>query len=732
MTILLLRGAGLRARKFLAKLLDGRARRLELRGGVVSTPRLLEKFGLRLFRPRLGIRELAHVRVQLRVLLGDFRVDVRARLGDGGVRRREIRLVLCARRVAFGVERVDSLVKRRRRRVLLGERGEVRGGGVCLSASAVASAASSDAVSVAAPDLRPSDSAASRRTSSSEDVSIFSRSARAVSAASRASDASASRSRSSARSAAASSVSAAAAAARSSATVLNAARSRFAASALAFALAIASSHAALRLRDGALGGLLLPLESGGEIRRGCDGVVETRDFHFERRASRLRSPRVPSPSTPRPRRLASPSISTPRAPRRAPPRAPSLPARRRRNARTPLHPSSLAPSRASPRRRPSSPRRLPSSPRRRPSSLPRFPSSPRRRPSSPHQPPSSPRQLPSSPHQPPSSPRRLPSSPRQLPSSPHQRPSSPHQPPSSPHQPPRRCASDSPRRRLGETLPARRAPPSPPRARRSFSSSRAVASTRVAASSPRSRASSACSRRSRSRPPSARSRPSAAEAGAAGAWGVVGDASTSADDGFCRSRGRRMRCARMGTGTEGRRRRGRARRRCPLARLRSSSESFCPASNAFSAALVESRGVDVRIVIARAAVGRVPENGGEARLETFLVLASGRVGRVGAPGGGRRGVRPGGQLLSQRRALGLLLALVLFQAFLAALEVPRLAVHGDGTDGGTVGARAVGVARGFDRRTLGSVGGSASLSEVTRDRRVLARALADDGAFASV
>ena len=150
------------------------------------------------------------------------------------------------------------------------------------------------------------------------------------------------------------------------------------------------------------------------------------------------------------------------------------------------------------------------------------------------------------------------------------------------------------------------------------------------------------------------------------------------------------------------------------------------------AALVESRGVDVRIVIARAAVGRVPENGGEARLETFLVLASGRVGRVGAPGGGRRGVRPGGQLLSQRRALGLLLALVLFQAFLAALEVPRLAVHGDGTDSGTVGARGLESPEGsIDERSDLSVGARASrksraIAESSRAR------LADDGAFASV
>ena len=83
-----------------------------------------------------------------------------------------------------------------------------------------------------------------------------------------------------------------------------------------------------------------------------------------------------------------------------------------------------------------------------------------------------------------------------------------------------------------------------------------------------------------------------------------------------------MRCARMGTGTEGRRRRGRARRRC-RSRGCELVREFLSGVQRLLAALVESRGVDVRIVIARAAVGLVPENGGEARLETFWYLLRG-------------------------------------------------------------------------------------------------------------
>ena len=286
-TIRLLRGASLRARKFLAKLLDGRARRLELRGGVVSTPRLLEKFGLRLFRPRLGIRELAHVRVQLRVLLGDFRVDVRARLGDGGVRRREIRLVLCARRVAFGVERVDSLVKRRRRRVLLGERGEVRGGGVLLIR------------------LRRGERSLERRRirrrAGFETVRLGGESSNFVlGGRQHLFEIRACRLRRFARFRCLGESLAKLGALRRCLLRLGGGsggallRHRLERGEIALRRLRPRVRArnrlltrALRLRDGALEGLLLPLESGGEIRRGCDGVVETRDFHFERRASRL-------------------------------------------------------------------------------------------------------------------------------------------------------------------------------------------------------------------------------------------------------------------------------------------------------------------------------------------------------------------------------------------------------------------------------------------------------------
>ena len=285
-TIRLLRSASLRARKFLAKLLDGRARRLELRGGVVSTPRLLEKFGLRLFRPRLGIRELAHVRVQLRVLLGDFRVDDRARLGDGGVRRREIRLVLCARRVAFGVERVDSLAKRRRRRVLLGERGEVRGGGVFLIR------------------LRRGERSLERRRirrrAGFETVRLGGESSNFVlGGRQHLFEIRACRLRRFARFRCLGESLAKLGALRRCLLRLGGGggallRHRLERGEIALRRLRPRVRArnrlltrVLRLRDGALEGLLLLLESGGEIRRGGDGVVETRDFRFERRASRL-------------------------------------------------------------------------------------------------------------------------------------------------------------------------------------------------------------------------------------------------------------------------------------------------------------------------------------------------------------------------------------------------------------------------------------------------------------
>ena len=93
----------------------------------------------------------------------------------------------------------------------------------------------------------------------------------------------------------------------------------------------------------------------------------------------------------------------------------------------------------------------------------------------------------------------------------------------------------------------------------------------------------------------------------------------------------------------------------------------------------------VRRVLRRAGVGLVPQDGRQARLESVLVLVPGQIRRGlrtrGRGGGTKRGPLVGRlgdpivvQLCAKRRALRLLLALVLLQLLLAAGEVPRLAV----------------------------------------------------------
>ena len=94
----------------------------------------------------------------------------------------------------------------------------------------------------------------------------------------------------------------------------------------------------------------------------------------------------------------------------------------------------------------------------------------------------------------------------------------------------------------------------------------------------------------------------------------------------------------------------------------------------------------VRRVMRRASVGLVPQHRRQARLQSVLVLVPGQIrrgfrtrGRGGGTARGRLVGRLGDhivvQLRAKRRALRLLLALVLLELLLAAGEVPRFAVH---------------------------------------------------------
>ena len=182
-----------------------------------------------------------------------------------------------------------------------------------------------------------------------------------------------------------------------------------------------------------------------------------------------------------------------------------------------------------------------------------------------------------------------------------------------------------------------------------------------------------------------------------------------------------MRCARMGTGTGGRRRRGRARRRCPLARLRARPRVF------------------VRRPTPSRGVGRVARCRRPDRHRARRGWSCSRERRRGAPRDvpgtcfGARRTRRSARWRASRGTTRRSAAVATPRPWPAscACTLPGVSCRSRGPspcgpwrrDGrrDRRGAR-VGVARGFDRRTLGSVGGSASLSEVTRDRRVLARA----------